>query len=123
MQVVWITCLTRLIVDGEISHVDTCSRTRNALHSRAGTFKTFEHHLEQLALLRVHIRSFEVVDTEKAVIELAYVFIDEVTTRNIRATATIAALWVVEAIDIVALGRNQSLGRLLFDEKLPEVRG
>ena len=57
-------------------------------------------------MLWVHIRSFEVVDTEKAVVELAYVFVDEVTTRNVGATATISTLWVVEAIDVVTLGRN-----------------
>ena len=98
--------MARLIVNGEIPHVDTCSRTRDTLHSRAGTFEAFKHHLEQLALLWVHIRSFEVVDTEKAVVELAYVFVNEVTARNVGATATISTFWVVEAIDVVTLGRN-----------------
>lgn len=115
MQIVRIARLARLVVDREIRHVNACGRARYVVHSRARALEAFQDHLEQLALLRIHIRGFEVVYTEKVVVEPAYVFIDEVAAGHIRATATTAALWVVEAIDIVTLRWNRSLGRLFVN--------
>ena len=110
VQIVRIARLARLIVDREIRHVDACGRARYVLHGRTRALKAFQDHLEQLSLLRIHICGLEVVNTKKVVVELAYVFVDEVASGHIRATAAIAALWVVEAIDIVPLRRNRSLG-------------
>jgi hypothetical protein len=73
-------------------------------------------------LLRIHLRGFEVVDTEKIVVELAYIFVDEVAAGYVDATATVAVR-VVESIDIVPLRWNRPLGCLWFDNKLPEIFG
>jgi hypothetical protein len=73
-------------------------------------------------LLRIHIRGFEVVDTEKIVVELTYIFVDEVAAEYVDATATVAVR-VVESIDIVPLRWNRPLSCLLVDNKLPEVFG
>lgn len=106
VQIVRIARLARLVVNREIRHVDTCIRVRYTIHRRARALEAFQDHLEQLTLLWVHIRGFEVVNTEKVVVELAYVFVDEVAAGHICATAAIAALWMVEAIDIVPVRWN-----------------
>lgn len=115
VHIVRIARLARLVVDREIRHVDTCVRTRYTVHSRARALEAFQGRLEQLALLWIHIRGFEVVNTEKVIVELAYIFVDEVAAGHVRATAAVAALWMIEAIDIVSIRWNRSLSYLLVD--------
>lgn len=121
MQIVRIASLARLVVDREICHVYACARARYFIHSGARALKTFQGHFEQLALLRIHVSSFKIVDAEEVVIKLAYIFVDEVAAGHVRAATAIASLRMVETIDVVPLSWNRSLGRFLVDNKLPEI--
>lgn len=120
MHIIRIARLARLIVDREIAHIHTCRGARYALHRCAGVLHGLENHFKQLALLRIHIRCFEIVDSEKTVVELPDIFVDEITAVDIDATAPIAALWVVVGFIVVTVQRNRPLGCLLVDKKLPE---
>lgn len=123
MHIVWIACLAGLVVDREIRHVDADIGAGNAAHGGARALEAFQDRLEQLSLLRIHICGFEVVDTEKIIIEVADVLVDEVAAGHVGAAAAIAALWMVIAIDIVSVRWNRSLSGLLVDNKLPETFG
>lgn len=68
----------------------------------------------------IHVRGFEVVDAEEAIVKLSNVFIDKITPRNVDTTAPIA-IWVVIAIYIVADGGCWALARLLVDDQVPEL--
>lgn len=110
MQIVRVTRLPRLIVDCEVRHEDTRGRARYAFHGGTRALETFVRDFEQVSLLRVHVRGFHVVDSEKVVIKLANVLVDEVSTGNIGATAAVAALGVVKPFNVVPFEWNRSLG-------------
>lgn len=109
VYVVGVAGLHGLEVDREISDKYTGLGARDALHGGARALQALVDDLQKLSLLWVHVRGFEVVDAKEAVVELAHIVLDEVTTRDIHATAAVG-IGVVIALNVVSLGRNGSLG-------------
>lgn len=119
MYIVRVARLARLVVDREVAYKDARQRPRQAYQARSRTLQTLKDDLEELALLRVHIRGLEVVDAEEVVVELANVLVDKVAAGHIGAAAVVAALGVVEAVDVVSPGWNGPLGGLVVNEESP----
>lgn len=122
VQIVRVSCLARLVVDRKVCHINAGGRARHAVHGCTRALEAFKNHFKQLALLRIHISSLEVVDAEKVIVELAYVFVDEVAARYVSTATAITALWVVEPIDVVPFRWDGSLSRLLVDKEVPKVQ-
>lgn len=110
MQIIWVARLPRLIVDSKVGHEDTGGRARYAFHGCARALETFVRDLEQVPLLRVHVRGLHVVDSEKVVVKLANILVDEIASGDIGATAAVAALGMVEPLNVVSFEWNCSLG-------------
>ena len=89
VQILGISCLHRLEINGEVTNVATSVRPRNMLEWDTCTLKAFEHDLEKLALLWVHVRCFEVVDSKELVLKGADILVEEVPALSAHAAGTI----------------------------------
>lgn len=121
VDVVGVTGLVGLVVDGEVADVDTGERAGEALHGGAGALEGLVDDLEKLSLLWVHVGGLKVVDAEETIVEIAQILIDEVSTRNVGASAALTVR-VIETLQVVPLLRDRSLCRLGVDQKVPEGR-
>lgn len=108
MEVVRILRLHYHIISGEVSNITSDVRARYRFNRCSSTFKTLITDLEKLALLRVHVRSFDIVDAKEAVIETSDVLFEEVPTPGVHATWTLGVR-MVKGVDVPARGRNVTL--------------
>lgn len=122
VDVVGVTGLVGLVIDGEVTDVDTSVGAGEALHGGAGALKGLIGDFEELALLRIHVGGLEVVDTEEAIVEVAQILVDEVSTRDVGATAALT-VGVVVTLDVVSLLGGRTLSGLLVDQEVPEGGG
>jgi hypothetical protein len=121
VNVVGITGLIGLVVDGEVADVDTGERAGEALHGGTGALERLIDNLQKLSLLRIHVGGLEVVDAKEAIVEVAQIFVDEVSTWDVGAS-TALSIGVVETLQVISLLGNRALCRLGVDEEVPECR-
>lgn len=89
------------VVDGEIANIASHIGPVDVLQCSAGTLKALVADLQEFSLLRIHVRRFQIVDPEEAVVELPDIVLDEVAAFGIHATGPLA-VGMVEALDVPA---------------------
>lgn len=114
--------LHKKVVMSKIAYINASIRPRYIVHGYACIFKAFKDNLKQLTLLRVHIRRLEVVDAEEAIIELAYVFLQEIATIRVDYTSP-RCFGIVKPLNIKPINGYRALGRLLLGYEIPKVGG
>ena len=68
-KVVWLSCLHHPIVKSETPSKDSGIGPVDVFKAYTSVFEALVYNFQQLALLRVHIGGFNIVDAEKAVLE------------------------------------------------------
>lgn len=90
------------------------------LTRHAGVLKAFINDFEKLPLLGIHVRSFQVVDTEKCVVKLTEILLNEITAVHVHSSGS-ASILVIETLDVESIFGDCSLGGLLVRQEIPQV--
>ncbi len=106
-------------VEGEPPDVHSGIRPRQAFGRQSGIFERLPTHLEQHALLRIHVLGFAGRDAEKARVEMVHALAQESAFTNVHFPG-FGVIGVIEAVRIPALGRNVDDGIRTFGQELPE---
>lgn len=92
--------LHNLEVHGEVAHIAARVRARSVGKRDTRVLEALKYDLEQFSLLGIHVSCLEIVDAEKAILELANVFFQKIAALHRHATRTVHALRVIKAPDI-----------------------
>ena len=69
-KIIWLSCLHHPVVKSKATSEDSGIGSLDIFKGHTGVLKTLVYDFQQLALLGVHVRGFDIVDAEKAVFKL-----------------------------------------------------
>ena len=123
MQIVGLASLHHPVVHSKATGEDSRIAAPDLFDRDSSILKTLVRNFKQLSLLRVHECSFNIVDAEKTVFELAQIFMYEVATTHAHAADFLSTIGVVKGINVPSFRRYITLPGSFFYQEIPEIRG